>query len=66
MTHFCDRSIMRPAGESDTDGEGDIEECRGGVLYSWARGNLPDQGIDLGADDSLEDAEATEDDARDW
>ena len=46
---------MRPAGESDTDGEGDIEEVRGGVLYSYgARATPPDQGVDLEADDGLE------------
>ena len=45
---------MRPAGESDTDGEGDIEEVRGGVQYTWARLTPPDQGVDLEADDGLE------------
>ena len=46
---------MRPAGESDTDGEGDFEEVRGGVLYSYgARATPPDQGVDLEEDDGLE------------
>ena len=45
---------MRPGGESDSEGEGDIEEYRGGVLYSWARASPPDMGIDLEGDTSQE------------
>ena len=53
---------MRPAGESDSEGEGDIEEYRGGVWYSLgARASPPDLGVDLEADAGLEDAGETED-----
>ena len=51
---------MRPAGESDTDGEGDIEEVRGGVQYTLARSTPPDLGVDLEADDELEEMREAE------
>ena len=51
MLTMC-RSIMRPAGYSDSDREGEIVEDRGGILYEFGeKAKEEDPGIDMAGEE---------------
>ena len=62
MLTMC-RSIMRPAGYSDSDREGEIVEDRGGILYEFGeKAKEEDPGIDMAGEEVTLDSDDMEGD----